>query len=213
MLNINFLKKPKRWSEKTKVIIVALLVFLIGLSASYVLLGNKAPFGRGVWLALSKVFPLPVANVNGQEVYYSELETATAMGVEEPMDFIVEFAAIKSTAKSNGVSVTNEEMAKYQKQFLVQLRLTLEELDHQTAQKNVDHQKFINLFFRNDALRSELAIAKNAPNAEVTEVQEKLKSGGDFEELAAQYSDDPVSSELGGDIGFVSEAEDRKSVV
>ena len=38
-------------------------------------------------------------------------------------------------------------------------------------------------------------------------VQEKLKDGGDFEDLARQYSDDTTSAENGGDLGFVSKGQ------
>ncbi|PIU28274.1 MAG: hypothetical protein COT09_05410 [Candidatus Hydromicrobium americanum] len=38
-------------------------------------------------------------------------------------------------------------------------------------------------------------------------VQEKLKDGGDFEDLARQYSDDTTSAEKGGDLGFISKGQ------
>ncbi|MEZ0122287.1 MAG: SurA N-terminal domain-containing protein [Candidatus Reddybacter sp.] len=38
---------------------------------------------------------------------------------------------------------------------------------------------------------------------EIEEIQTKLASGGDFAELAGEYSDDLGSAELGGDLGFV----------
>lgn len=38
-------------------------------------------------------------------------------------------------------------------------------------------------------------------------VEEKLKDGGDFEDLARQYSDDGTSGENGGDLGFISKGQ------
>ena len=54
-----------------------------------------------------------------------------------------------------------------------------------------------------------IAVAENAPEKEKTEAREKaedilqkLKSGGDFAKLAAEYSDDRGSRDRGGEIGF-----------
>lgn len=38
-------------------------------------------------------------------------------------------------------------------------------------------------------------------------VEEKLKGGGDFEDLARQYSNDTTSAEKGGDLGFISKGQ------
>ncbi|MFZ6033021.1 MAG: peptidylprolyl isomerase [Melioribacter sp.] len=38
----------------------------------------------------------------------------------------------------------------------------------------------------------------------ILEVNEKLNNGGDFEELAREYSDDKFSSKRGGDLGFIA---------
>ena len=38
-------------------------------------------------------------------------------------------------------------------------------------------------------------------------VEDKLKDGGDFEDLARQYSDDGTSGENGGDIGYISKGQ------
>ena len=48
----------------------------------------------------------------------------------------------------------------------------------------------------NDEVSQEEALAN------VQEVYEKLKSGGDFADLAKQYSQDPGSAEVGGDLGY-----------
>ncbi len=47
-------------------------------------------------------------------------------------------------------------------------------------------------------------LVEDGDNAEATlaEVQEKLAAGEEFAELARQYSDDPVSAEEGGDLGY-----------
>jgi parvulin-like peptidyl-prolyl isomerase len=38
-------------------------------------------------------------------------------------------------------------------------------------------------------------------------VEDKLKNGGDFEELAKQYSDDDMTAEDGGDLGYISKGQ------
>lgn len=38
-------------------------------------------------------------------------------------------------------------------------------------------------------------------------VEDKLKNGGDFEDLARQYSDDSASAASGGDLGYISEGQ------
>ncbi|MBU4482877.1 MAG: peptidyl-prolyl cis-trans isomerase [Actinobacteria bacterium] len=38
-------------------------------------------------------------------------------------------------------------------------------------------------------------------------VEDKLKDGGDFEDLARQYSDDGTSGENGGDLGYISKGQ------
>jgi peptidyl-prolyl cis-trans isomerase D len=42
----------------------------------------------------------------------------------------------------------------------------------------------------------------NKAREKATEIRKKLADGGDFAKLAEEYSDDPGSSKLGGDIGF-----------
>ncbi len=49
--------------------------------------------------------------------------------------------------------------------------------------------------------------AKAAALRKIRDVQQRLKAGGNFAALAATYSDDPGSRELGGDLGFVQKGE------
>ncbi|MBM3701520.1 MAG: hypothetical protein FJW63_00780 [Actinobacteria bacterium] len=41
----------------------------------------------------------------------------------------------------------------------------------------------------------------------IKRVEDKLKDGGDFEDLARQYSNDTTSAEKGGDLGFISKGQ------
>ena len=43
-----------------------------------------------------------------------------------------------------------------------------------------------------------------AVTARIEELQQKLKNGASFEELASEYSEDPASAQQGGDLGWVA---------
>jgi foldase protein PrsA len=49
--------------------------------------------------------------------------------------------------------------------------------------------------------------------AKADEIHKKLLEGGDFEELAAKFSDDPMTSGKGGDMGFIRRGNQAQLVV
>jgi peptidyl-prolyl cis-trans isomerase C len=48
---------------------------------------------------------------------------------------------------------------------------------------------------------------KNKAREQIEDIEQQLKDGADFAELAKQYSQDTLSAENGGDIGFISEGQ------
>jgi peptidyl-prolyl cis-trans isomerase SurA len=73
-----------------------------------------------------------------------------------------------------------------------------DELNKQSAESNNGLYRIRQIFFK----MSEGEDGREALSQKVSMVMEKLNSGEDFSELAAEYSEDP-SAEAGGDLGFI----------
>ena len=55
---------------------------------------------------------------------------------------------------------------------------------------------------RHIMIQSNELISPRAAMDKITEIKENLNNNGDFAELAREYSDDPTSANLGGDMGW-----------
>jgi peptidyl-prolyl cis-trans isomerase SurA len=55
---------------------------------------------------------------------------------------------------------------------------------------------------RHIMIESNELVSPRAAMDKITEIKEKLNNNGDFAELAREYSDDPTSANLGGDMGW-----------
>lgn len=74
----------------------------------------------------------------------------------------------------------------------------LAEYDHYAkAQSDLERRRASHILIEVNDDRSD-----DEARARITEVQSKLKAGGDFAELAKAYSDDSATAEIGGDLGF-----------
>lgn len=67
------------------------------------------------------------------------------------------------------------------------------------------YEKNISSFVEPERIRVRHIMTSTEEKAK--EVLEKLNAGGDFEQIAKQYSEDPMSKEIGGDIGFIQRGE------
>lgn len=63
------------------------------------------------------------------------------------------------------------------------------------------YEKNISSFLEPEKIRVRHIMTSTEEKAK--EVLEKLNAGGNFEQIAKQYSEDPMSKEIGGDIGFI----------
>lgn len=139
----------------------------------------------------------------------------------------ISYAIIKAESFNDKVSLTDEEINNYYQNFNrlfenpEQLKLAYIELSRKKIAETlaVSDDELIKYYADNSAKYSEPerrqashilitypadadAQSKEKARAEAEEVLLKLKQGGDFAELAKQYSKDPGSADKGGDLGF-----------
>ncbi|NTU59223.1 MAG: peptidylprolyl isomerase [Chlorobiaceae bacterium] len=89
------------------------------------------------------------------------------------------------------VTVTNEEVM----DFYARQKDLLQPVPEEVSVSQLIKYPDFSLSARNEALEK------------INAVQAKLKAGADFASLAREYSDDPGSNSLGGDLGFVQKGE------
>lgn len=180
---------------------------------------------------VTHVIPVPIATVNGTTITYARYlddvatvrrfferqqgtnpELAAAMPSEEDlakgvMDRLIATEILEQEATKHKITATEEDLeAEYQK-FLAG------EGDANAANQILDLygwtvDQFKAKVMRPYILQSKLAEALNndesfsgPAKAKAEEALQKVKDGGDFADLAREYSDDPGSGPNGGDLG------------
>ncbi|HSP23495.1 MAG TPA: peptidylprolyl isomerase [Planococcus sp. (in: firmicutes)] len=178
-----------------------------------------------------------VASVNGKEISKDELyaQMLKTSGTET-LDLMISNEIIRQEAEKEDISVTDEEVAAeiavYEEQYggaeelesaLAASGMTVEALKEeiQTYVKiekligpgiKITEEQIQTYFDENkDSLgQSEQVEASHiltATKEEAEEVEGKLADGGDFAELAKEYSSDTASAENGGELGAFSAGE------
>ncbi|WP_455204134.1 SurA N-terminal domain-containing protein [Kaarinaea lacus] len=99
----------------------------------------------------------------------------------------IEYVELKGADLGKDFTPTEEELAQF-----------FEERQNQFKVPEERRTRHILISVSEDADEATINKAKE----KAMEIRQKLADGGDFEKLAEEYSDDPGSSKLGGDIGF-----------
>lgn len=189
-------------NHRNLLITIGVLVFLLGLTASYLLLGNKFPWAAGIWKKLTSVFPIPVATVEGYDVKNDLVEAARRLGIEDPMNFAVQQTAIKVLADRENVSVTSDEADAKEK--ALEANWKGEKLSDALDNAKVSKNDFRKLFIEPELYKEKLAVTRQVRTPTVDLVHTALKNGEDFAILARTHSDDPLTRAFSGDAGFVT---------
>ncbi|MCA9324745.1 SurA N-terminal domain-containing protein [Candidatus Saccharibacteria bacterium] len=214
------------------IFVIALVAFFVGTTLALYKFQNTSSFTY----AVTKIIPFPVAKVNHSYVSYEDYlfelrhymhyyesqqgsNFATTDGQRQldrfkhsSLEAAVNHAYVKQLAKQHGVSVSSAEVD--QQIALVRAQNRLGSSDRVFRSVLREFWGWSVRDFKRE-LRSELleqkVIAKldTSTNAEAQEVLAKLKAGGDFEALAAQYSDDTATKDKGGAYGFVIDQNSR----
>lgn len=191
--------------SRNLLIIIGILVFILGLTASYLLLGNRFPWAGRIWHQLVKVFPIPVATVEGYDVKNDLVEAAKRLDVPDPMNFAIQATAIRVLADRERVTLLSWEIEAKERQL--EANWNGEKLQDSLNSRKVSKADFRKLFIEPDLYKEKLAVLRQVKTAKVDEVSAKLNSGRDFASVAASLSEDPLTRSFGGDAGFLSENE------
>src|SRR3989338_4461044 len=202
---IKLFPRGKSARDRMLLLSLSLFVFFVALSSSYLILGNKVPGGYRVWHRLAKILPIPVATVEGRDIKYSELESAAALGLEDPLQFLIEKKVIEVLADQQGIEISDQQLAGRNDALKKDFNIDDRQLHKDIKQLGISENFFDEYVVKSGLLKEQLAIKLNYPSDKVIKVQGELQSNADFQIAAEKFSDDAATRPLGGDIGFIAE--------
>lgn len=223
---------PLRHSRhKIVIITVAILVaVVIGFSTFVLLSLYKFQSTSSFIYQVTKVIPLPVARIGGTYVSYEsylyelrhfihynesqgEVDFSSEQGKAQlddqrkrTLDKIVNFAYIKRIAKEKNITVSEQEI-----DSRIEMLKTLNRLgsDNQVVEDVLkDFWGWTVADFRR-SIKEQILISKvtesldSGARSRAESALAEIKEGKDFAEVAKQYSDDTVTKEKGGELGFL----------
>jgi parvulin-like peptidyl-prolyl isomerase len=199
------LKKVAWISLYVLVFVLALLIIL-----AYGLGSNNA-FARGI----SKTFRLPAAFVGSQTValsdYYDSLAlankaTETKVSRKKVLEQMVENRVALRLSKEQELLPTADELEQSYQDIILLTGESVPESRYDL--RKVDFLEFV---VKPSVVHTKLAIKLAADDTvngdvyqKVSSTKQELANGAKFEDLARKYSDDALSSQIGGDLGFVT---------
>lgn len=216
----------------TSILVVALLLVFGGLTA-WQLYGAQDT-SKFIY-RITQVIPVPVAQVDGQQVRYSDyllelrsalhyLSTKEAVNFSSDdgkrqkdyqkrlaMDKAIERTYLHRLAREEGVSVSDKERDDFIKGEIQDNNLGVTEEVYRQVIKDYYDWSFDDYRASvHDQLLRKKVLAKIDVEGrqQITATLEALVGGADFAALASERSEDPMTKAAGGDVGFVPLASD-----
>lgn len=222
----------------TIILVVLLLITLLGITA-WQLYGaqNTSKFIHRI----TEVLPVPVAEVDGRQVRYSDylLELRSSLhylSTKEAVNFssddgkrqlayqkrlglnkAIENTYIEKLAKELSVTVTDGELQGFIKKEIQNNNLGVTEDVYRQVVKDYYDWSFDDYrqSIKRQLLRKKVVARIDTEGRQaIQDILTKLTQGGDFATLAKESSEDPTSKQTGGDVGFVAvDADDPNGLI
>lgn len=223
-------------TSKNRIVAISIGVFLLAIlifAATTVALLYRSQSTSRPMYQLTRVIPYPVARIGSTFVAYEnylfelrhyihyyenqqELSFESEAGQDQLNDYkkraldkVVNDAYVKDIAEENNISVTEAEVDEQIRIAREQNRLGSSDQVFEDVLRDFWDWS-VNDFRR--SLRSELLLQKVLKQQDVeardniVEIKARLQGGEDFAELAREFSQDIITSEDGGDFGFVDKS-------
>lgn len=184
---------------------------------------------------LTQLVPVPVAKIDGKyvpysdylmrlrsELHYLERESAinlnsadgkrqTAYQKRIALNKVEAHAYVKKLADQRNIEVSNKEINDFINQQLNNRKPAVTRTEYEKIIKDYYDWSYSEYkeFIREQLLRRKVAIAiDDTARAKAKQIVQQLASGGDFAAIAKAASDDTVTKNNGGDVGFVAKSND-----
>ena len=223
---------------KHRVVVMTLLIVLVSVAVLSGIVGwqlygaqNTSQFMHRI----TQVVPVPVGAVDGQQVRYSDylLELRSALhylSTKEAVNFssddgkrqldyqkrlalnkAIQDAYVKKLGKQQGISVTGAEIDDFIDQEIENNSLGVTEGVYRQVIKDYYDWTFDDYrdSVRRQLLRKKvMARVDTAGRERAQAVLQAIQGGADFAEQARAHSEDPLTKDRGGDLGFVAKTVD-----